>query len=64
MPATDWPTVTSTENAAMEMKNATIAYSIAVAPRLPICFGFSGRMSNPLRPFHTLDNAKPFVDDL
>ena len=35
MPLTEPPTETSTENAAIEMKNATIAYSIAVAPFSP-----------------------------
>ena len=38
MPLTELPTETSTENAAIEMKNATIAYSIAVAPSSPSCF--------------------------
>jgi hypothetical protein len=32
-PVTEVPIVTSTPNAAIEMKNATIAYSIAVAPQ-------------------------------
>jgi hypothetical protein len=65
IPLTEPPIETSNENAAIEMKNATIAYSIAVAPLSPSRFlkRLSINFSASAHPV-TVDNVRALVDDL